>query len=638
MSRGTVKADAATDIISTDTSYVQGKKYPYDPEHGSSLHVRFKWENKDIYAQVEIGTKAGMGGNDLVWVKNNNGDVLYQKSFSREDACSGEKYSWYGPDMYRRESEWINVGGASPEKPSVKDLTKIKDKYYLNVTSSSNNVASLTYDYYYYKGDFKDYVPGTGTTENIIDYLTGYYYEIDKDPDGDTNESSNWNTDGSIDVSDYVYDSIDTYYVHIRARSYTGKLSEVFTYPLRKTGIKFHSEDEEHNTQKIYLLGITNERLPRASLWWKHQRKGSTWIGWSQTNDSDLTEWQDGDELSAQFLEKNEGEIIDLYSVWDKPTATVEPTDENFSFTCNGTTYYKAPVEFEVKGFDNIFNVGSVSIWSSRDGSRIDSNTSSCKTKFGIGDCISTDLIKAYGKCTAGEGESETVSYDAYIDVTAPSIRNNVIDYGKHTVKASINDLQSGIDTVTLEYLKDGTWNEKTHYDTSEDEYSCCNAKLSVGTTYYDCKHRIKAVDHLGNAAYSTPFYVTPLQLTTALSKYNGDTAYNGDTLTFIAGGDLKATLKVKVSGYPDRIKYEYAPELGQATEEYNVTPDESGNVYETKTFNVPYTIAHDINYYVKVTAYRDDELISTIEYVKMTDIDFSKFKSSILYQSGQHN
>lgn len=183
MSRGTVKADAATDIISTDTSYVQGKKYPYDPEHGSSLHVRFKWENKDIYAQVEIGTKAGMGGNDLVWVKNNNGDVLYQKSFSREDACSGEKYSWYGPDMYRRESEWINVGGASPEKPSVKDLTKIKDKYYLNVTSSSNNVASLTYDYYYYKGDFKDYVPGTGTTENIIDYLTGYYYEIDKDPD-----------------------------------------------------------------------------------------------------------------------------------------------------------------------------------------------------------------------------------------------------------------------------------------------------------------------------------------------------------------------------------------------------------------------------------------------------------------------
>ena len=431
---------------------------------------------------------------------------------------------------------------------------------------------------------------------------------------------------------------MNTYYVHIRARSYTGKLSEVFTYPLRKTGIKFHSEDEEHNTQKIYLLGMTNERLPRASLWWKHQRKGSTWIGWSQTNDSDLTEWQDGDELSAQFLEKNEGEIIDLYSVWDKPTATVEPTDENFSFNCNGTTYYKAPVEFEVKGFDNIFNVGSVSIWSSRDGSRIDSNTSSCKTKFGIGDCISTDLIKAYGKCTAGEGESETVSYDAYIDVTAPSIRNNVIDYGKHTVKASINDLQSGIDTVTLEYLKDGTWNEKTHYDTSEDEYSRCNAKLSVGATYYDCKHRIKAVDHLGNAAYSTPFYVTPLQLTTALSKYNGDTAYNGDTLTFIAGGDLNATLKVKVSGYPDRIKYEYAPELRQATEEYNVTPDESGNVYETKTFNVPYTIAHDINYYVKVTAYRDDELISTIEYVKMTDIDFSKFKSSILYQSGQHN
>lgn len=417
--------------------------------------------------------------------------------------------------------------------------------------------------------------------------------------------------------------------------------TELYAKYYATTTIKYHAENEKNSFSKKYTED-EGQKLTKVNDWWKQQRKGSTWLGWSEKKDSSKVGYNDECSVSNPWIRSHVGKTVDLYSVWDKPTAKIEPTSNNTSFNCNGTTYYKAPVEFEVTGSDDVFEISSVSIWSSRAGSRIDSNTSSYKTKFGVGDCVSTDLIRAYGECTAGDGVSDTVSCDAHLDETAPTISSNVMDYGSGTVKTSSSDSQSGVATITLEYLKDGTWNEKTHYDTNSAEYGSCDSRISVGSTYYGCKHRIRVTDHVGNTSYTRPFFVVPLELTTLLSKYNGDTAYNTQTLTFIAGGDLTATLKVKVSGYPDRIKYEYAPELRQATEEYNVTPNESGNVYETKTFTVPYTIPHDTDYYVKVTAYRtvDDDntdVVSTIEYVRMADIDFSIFKSKIIYQSGMH-
>lgn len=408
------------------------------------------------------------------------------------------------------------------------------------------------------------------------------------------------------------------------------------------TTVKYHAEDEKNSFAVTYTTGKKGQKLTEANYWWIHQRKNCTWRGWSETKDSSKVGYSNGCDVADVWIKSHAGKTVDLYSVWDKPTVTVKPTEDNVSFNCNGTTYYKAPVEFEVKGADDHFDVSSVTIWSEKSKVKISAKSSSYKKKYGADECISTDLLRVHGQSTAGSGVSDVASCDVNLDETAPAISSNVMDYGSKVVKTTSSDSQSGVARITLEYLKDGVWYEKTHYDTNSAEYGTCDSRLSVGSTYYGCKHRIKVTDHVGNTSYTRPFFVVPLELTTLLSKYNGDTAYNTQTLTFIAGGDLTATLKVKVSGYPDRIKYEYAPELGQATEEYNVTPNESGNVYETKTFTVPYTILHDTDYYVKVTAYRnvDDDntdVVSTIEYVRMADIDFSIFKSKIIYQSGMH-
>ena len=884
---------ASSTIVPVNGSWIDDDSYPSDTSHLTTLGCRFKYEGGKIYAQVQAGTYRRTTkpyGYDHIWMKNSDGEVFYRIDLDRSRYIVDSKTSYEvnGYTLYLRDCEWVNVGGAAPEKPSA-SISSSSGKYYLNISGSSNEVSKIAYDYDWSSGSKYEFVPGDGQLAPLNDFLTGYYYSIDTNPSGDTSYSSPFTTTGQVDISSYI-NNATTYYVHIRARSYTGRISDKATYPIKKMGIKYHSEDGAHDVLIYYVKG-TGACFSKANTWWKNQIPGNTWLGWSMTKDSkkvqfkesdrildsaidyyagtivdmysvwekpytrihyhsedgtkdfiltyvkgcgknlekagdwwknqipgntwqgwsetkgarkvdyrdecpikdawieahtgktvDLysvwntkvtirlhsedekhnnvksyeleaggnitkaTDWWKGQkpgytwlgwsetkgarkvdyrdecpvadawikshagktvdlysvwntkvtirlhsedekhnnvksyELEAggnitkatdwwkgqkpgytwlgwsetkgarkvdyrdecpvtdAWIEAHAGKTVDLYSVWDRPTATIAPTKENISFKCNGTTYYKAPVEFEVKASDKVFSISSVSIWSNKKGSLTKSFTSSYKKKFDESDCISPDKIRVYGKSTAGEGESETVNCDVYLDRTAPVISSNVMDYGSSIVKTSVTDSQSGVATVILEYLKNGTWNEKSHYDTKSTEYSSCDTRLSVGSTYYDCKHRIKAIDHLGNVAYSASFYVIPLQLTTALSKYNGETVYNGGILTFIAGGDLKATLKVKVSGYPDRIKYEYAPELGQATEEYNVTPNESGNVYETKTFTVPYTIAHDAKYSVKVTAYRDDELISTIEYVKMTDIDFSKFKSSILYQSGQHN
>lgn len=582
--------------------------------------------NKDGYT-----FKGWSGGGTIVY--DQYGNLNYPDGSKTITLKTGETWCKNGIYTYNKGTYLKAVWEKKPEKYNLTlDFKGAKE-----IPSYSGDYEKINDQKYKYKSYFtegsKKSVYGKGSVFKDNYVFRGWYWS-----NGIT-ETQVFNSSGEpipntvLGNGEQIFDGHGNY---VRKSG-----TELYAKYYATTTIKYHAENEKNSFSKKYTED-EGQKLTKVNDWWKQQRKGSTWLGWSEKKDSSKVGYSDECSVSNPWIRSHVGKTVDLYSVWDKPTAKIEPTSNNTSFNCNGTTYYKAPVEFEVTGSDDVFEISSVSIWSSRDGSRIDSNTSSYKTKFGVGDCVSTDLIRAYGECTAGDGVSETVSCDAHLDETAPTISSNVMDYGSGTVKTSSSDSQSGVATITLEYLTDGTWNEKTHYDTNSAEYGSCDSRISVGSTYYGCKHRIKVTDHVGNTSYTRPFFVVPLELTTLLSKYNGDTAYNTQTLTFIAGGDLTATLKVKVSGYPDRIKYEYAPELEQATEEYNVTPNESGNVYETKTFTVPYTIPHDTDYYVKVTAYRtvDDDntdVVSTIEYVRMADIDFSIFKSKIIYQSGMH-
>ena len=575
--------------------------------------------------------KGWSGGGTIIY--DQYGNLNYPAGSKTIKLSSGEVWCENGIYKYNKCTYLKAVWEKNPEKYNLTlDFNGADSIPKYTGTYKKINEQKYTYTPYFTEGT-RSTIYGSGSVKKANYVFRGWYWSNGTTETKVFDSSGNPIPDTVLGNGEKIFDSKGNY---VRKSG-----TELYARYYATTTIKYHAENEANSFSKKYTED-EGQKLTKVNDWWKQQRKGSTWIGWSETKDSSKVGYSDECSVSNPWIRSHVGKTVDLYSVWDKPTAKIAPTTNNTSFNCNGTTYYKAPVEFEVTGSDDVFEISSVSIWSSRDGSRIDSNTSSYKTKFGVGDCISTDLIRAYGECTAGDGVSETVSCDAHLDETAPTISSNVMDYGSGTVKTSSSDSQSGVATITLEYLRDGTWNEKTHYDTNSAEYGSCDSRISVGSTYYGCKHRIKVTDHVGNTSYTRPFFVVPLELTTLLSKYNGDTAYNTQTLTFIAGGDLTATLKVKVSGYPDRIKYEYAPELGQATEEYNVTPNESGNVYETKTFTVPYTIPHDTDYYVKVTAYRtvDDDntdVVSTIEYVRMADIDFSIFKSKIIYQSGMH-
>lgn len=550
-------------------------------------------------------------------IKLSSGEIWCENGIYKYNKCTYLKAVWEKkPEKYNLT---LDFNGADAIPKYTGTHKKINDQKY-------------TYTPYFTEGS-RSSVYGSGSVKKANYVFKGWYWSNGTTETKVFDSSGNPIPDTVLGNGEQIFDSKGNY---VRKSG-----TELYARYSAVTTVRYHAENESNSFTKTYTEDA-GQKLTKANDWWKSQKEGSTWMGWAESKGSSKVKYKDECSVANSWIRSHVGKTVDLYSVWDKPTVTVKPTKDNVSFNRNGTTYYKAPVEFEVKGADDHFDISSVSIWSEKSKVKIIAKSSSYKKKYGADECISTDLLRVHGQSTAGSGVSDVASCEVNLDETAPAISSNVMDYGGKVVKTTSSDSQSGVAGTTLEYLKDGVWHEKTHYDTNSAEYGTCDSRLSVGSTYYGCKHRVKVTDHVGNTSYTRPFFVVPLELTTSLSKYNGDTAYNGDTLTFIAGGDLKATLNVKVSGYPDKIKYEYAPELGQATEEYNVTPDESGNVYETKTFTIPYTIAHDINYYVKVTAYRtvdDDntEVVSTIEYIRMADIDFSIFKSKIIYQSGMH-
>lgn len=575
--------------------------------------------------------KGWSGGGTIIY--DQYGNLNYPAGSKTIKLSSGEVWCENGIYKYNKCTYLKAVWEKNPEKYNLTlDFNGADSIPKYTGTYKKINEQKYTYTPYFTEGT-RSTIYGSGSVKKANYVFRGWYWSNGTTETKVFDSSGNPIPDTVLGNGEKIFDSKGNY---VRKSG-----TELYARYYATTTIKYHAENEANSFSKKYTED-EGQKLTKVNDWWKQQRKGSTWIGWSETKDSSKVGYSDECSVSNPWIRSHVGKTVDLYSVWDKPTAKIAPTTNNTSFNCNGTTYYKAPVEFEVKGADDHFDISSVSIWSEKSKVKIIAKSSSYKKKYGADECISTDLLRVHGQSTAGSGVSDVASCDVNLDETAPAISSNVMDYGSKVVKTTSSDSQSGVARITLEYLKDGVWYEKTHYDTNSAEYGTCDSRLSVGSTYYGCKHRVKVTDHVGNTSYTRPFFVVPLELTTSLSKYNGDTAYNGDTLTFIAGGDLKATLNVKVSGYPDRIKYEYAPELGQATEEYNVTPDASGNVYETKTFNVPYTILHDTDYYVKVTAYRnvDDDntdVVSTIEYVRMADIDFSIFKSKIIYQSGMH-
>ena len=425
--------------------------------------------------------------------------------------------------------------------------------------------------------------------------------------------------------------------------------------------ICYHSEDEKHNITKTYQVGA-GQKFETATDWWKKQKftsayepGNSIFAGWTTKKGSTDDMYSENAAVPNKLITDNVNSTIDLYSIWDKPTVTITPTSNNVSFNCNNKTWYKDTIEFKltgtdkrynVIGFDFVLNGNKSGNWRTTNNGKSLTHTFSTsefytgglRTVISKGNPFTVKVWSESSTATSGTpmGSSDALSTQYWIDFTAPDLTYSVDS--SHNIKATATDGESGVDTIDLQSYRDGQWVSVKKVTASSSQYGQFVNTFNLNQSDYKYRYRITATDHLGNSKTSNEFYVVPLTLSTSLSKLNGDAVYNGQTLEFIAGGDLNATVNVNITGYAEKVKYEFANELGQVTDTHVLSYDASGNTTETKQFLIPWEIEHNKNYYVKVTAYRGSESASTVEYVKLSDIDFSKFRSNILYQSGQHD
>ena len=428
-----------------------------------------------------------------------------------------------------------------------------------------------------------------------------------------------------------------------------------------KAKICYHSEDEKHNITKEYQVDA-GQKFETASDWWRKQKftsaykpGNSIFAGWTTKKGSTDDMYSENAAVPNKLITDNVNSTIDLYSIWDKPTVTITPTSNNVSFNCNNKTWYKDTIEFKltgtdkrynVIGFDFVLNGNKSGNWRTTNNGKSLTHTFSTsefytgglRTVISKGNPFTVKVWSESSTATSGipMGSSDALSTQYWIDFTAPDLTYSVDS--SHNIKATATDGESGVDTIDLQSYRDGQWVSVKKVTASSSQYGQFVNTFNLNQSDYKYRYRITATDHLGNSKTSNEFYVVPLTLSASLSKLNGDTVYDTTPLVFIAGGDLNATLNVNITGYAEKVKYEFANELGQVTDTHVVSYDASGNTTETKQFLIPWEIEHNKDYFVTITAYRGGKTAIAKRVVKLSDIDFSKFRSNILYQSGQHD
>ena len=214
-------------LTSEDYFYEESKHYPYHQEYGTSSNSRYKWQNGHIYIQIEYGTwRTGWNaGYDHFWLKDINGNIVKQWTESRSEAkTTGELYQADGHNVYRRDSGWIDIGGAKPSIP-VCYFSSSGENYGYYFESTANGIARFSYDYSWTSGNKYEYIEGDGLTSEAEDPIVAFYYWIDQSPYTMVSKWDMKTTTGHVDVSSVILEE-ETNYIHIRACSYTGILSD----------------------------------------------------------------------------------------------------------------------------------------------------------------------------------------------------------------------------------------------------------------------------------------------------------------------------------------------------------------------------------------------------------------------------
>lgn len=286
-------------LIKENFSYTAPIENPqYDDEYGTTTTARHKYVEGHIYVQIIVGMHM-YKGYDHIWIKNDNGEELHDRwVLNRADATSGTYYYNNG-GMYRRELDWVDIGGAKPSNPDIK-FSYVNGVYTCDFSGTENPTANIYHDYEWTSDYSSEYEPSSGTLVGVTDYITSFYYTIDQEESTNVTKESTKTTDESLNVTDYFKSAeAGTYYIHMRACSYTGLLSE-------QTDLRIEKIDEKKTVTVNAGTGI--KEVSGGGSYYPKQTvsisatpsDGYYFNGWIRTAGSEVT-FNDSNASSTSF-------------------------------------------------------------------------------------------------------------------------------------------------------------------------------------------------------------------------------------------------------------------------------------------------------------------------------------------------
>lgn len=481
-------------------------------------------------------------------------------------------------------------------------------------------------------------------------------WNVTYDPSGgvsDTeNDVANAEMCGWYDWNSIIYKGKEYKSKEFSAPFYANRHKKNYNkYELLKTWLNQKENTKDTDKDSLYPVNsnlsnmvLTNGKTVFLTAAWRPgsvilpnaTKESYSFVGWYDENDKFIG--KAGDTYIPQH-------DIKLTAKWSKPEVEILPTKENISFNCNGITYFKDPVKLQLIAKDNYFKIINSYMSDGNEENYEESTQNPFIRSYTKECCDKDDKIEVKGYCCDENGtRSNLAQYIFYMDYTAPTPQNYMIVDGKNDntkeIRVAASDNQSGLSKFILQKQEEsGSWTNCIVHDiTNEKEYESAERTFTV--TEYQNFYRIAYVDHLGNTSYSDAFYVVPLTIQATISKLDGESAGNNDVLKYMQYGNMQAVINVNLTGYPDKVTYEFDNSLqafGFQKIEHNIICNENGTTTDSISFIIPDNIEFDRQYNIKITGYRNKDNAEKKQIVSfmVTAYDSQKIHSRIRSQSG---
>ncbi len=340
-------------MVGEDYFYEDNKQFSeYDPEYGTTTSVRFKYENRHIYVQMQVCTWRFKGW-DHIWLDDSQGRRIgyWDVQRSRE----GQAYVTNGHQAYRKEMPWVDIGGIKPDSPQG-NIIKVNDRYYYDFSATPNTTAAFRFDYFHTTDNNNvSFESSDGTAAGVTDYITSFNYVIDENPDTIVTENnSQKNTDGHLDITDYV-NSDRSYYIHIITQSYTGRYSDQADKKIGKYHIEYRYNRSDSDNEFIRQNCLCDAGYKIIDAEEIKEPYGYVFGGWNTKKDgSGLWHYPCEDVINLAGPDTT----ITLYAQWKRTQQFVvyngnggsPDNDKIYNYDASGQGYYEGGL-FIKKGY-----------------------------------------------------------------------------------------------------------------------------------------------------------------------------------------------------------------------------------------------------------------------------------------------